>query len=285
MSAHTASRADASTNQHIGSRANKALKASATFWLTVVILGQAAFAIFVAGFYGVSSLQGNFAAWAKNTTLLKGYVVGDTTGNMFFAAHMLIAIVIACSGVLQLIPQIRARAATFHRWNGRIFLLAILAGSMSGLYLTLIRKTSANPIGAIAISLDAILIILFAILAWRAARARDFTAHRQWALRTFIVANGVWFQRLGYLAWMVINQGPVGITKQMDGAFDLFWAFGSYLLPLAVLELYLRAKESGNALLKVATALTISVSTLLMMVGIAGLTLFMWLPLLKRMWL
>ena len=196
---------------------------------------------------------------------------------------MLIAVVIASCGVLQLIPQIRARAAAFHRWNGRIFMLAILAASVSGLYLTWIRRTIANPVGAFAISLDAVLIILFAVFAWRAARARDFTSHRQWALRTFIVANGVWFQRLGYLAWVVINQGPRGITAKMDGPFDVFWAFGSYLLPLAILEFYMRAKESRSVKMKIASAITISVSALLMMVGVAGLTLFLWLPLLKKM--
>ena len=293
MSAHTAQQTSANTNananananadQPIVSRAKTALKVSATFWLAIVIIGQVAFAIFIAGFYGVSSVQGNFAAWAKNTTLLKGYVAGDSTGNLFFAAHMLIAVVIACCGVLQLIPQIRARAAGFHRWNGRVFMLAISVASVSGLYLTWIRKTIANPVSAFAISLDAVLIILFAVFAWRAAQARDFTSHRQWALRTFIVANGVWFQRLGYLAWVVINQGPRGITEKMDGPFDVFWAFGSYLLPLAVLEFYMRAKESRSAKIKIASAITVSVSTLLMMVGIAGVTLFLWLPLLKKM--
>lgn len=214
--------------------------------------------------------------------LLKGYVAGDGTGNAFFAAHVLIAAVIALSGVLQLVPQIRRHAIGFHRWNGRVFMIAILTASLSGLYLTWVRQTNPTLTGAIAVSLDALLIVVFAVLAWRAVRAGDIESHRQWALRTFIVASGVWFQRLGYFAWFILNQGPVGVTKKMDGPFDLFWGFGCYLVPLAVLELYLRAKRGTGTGLKLTTAFIITVGTLLMAVGVVAVAMFMWLPLLKK---
>ncbi len=264
------------------SRANTFLKIAATFWLIVTIIGQWAFMGFVAVFYGSSSLQGHFADWTKNKMLLKGYVAGDTAGNLFFAAHVLIAAVIAFGGVLQLIPQIRARATAFHRWNGRVFMVAVLAASLSGLYLVWVRQTSLTTTGALAISLDAILIIVFAVLAWRAALAHDFIAHRRWALRTFIVASGVWFQRLGYLAWFIINRGPVGVTDKMDGAFDLFWAFGCYLVPLVVLEFYLRAKEDCSTAKQYISGITLVAGILIMLVGVVGTTALMWWPLLAK---
>jgi uncharacterized membrane protein len=261
---------------------SKFLAGSATFWLIVTIIGQLAFFAFIAGFYGPSSLQGNFAEWAKNTNLLKGYVPSDARGNLFFAAHVLLAAVIALGGILQLLPQIRKHAPRLHRWNGRVFMLAIIAASLSGLYLVWVRGTLVNFIGGLAISLDGVLIVAFAIMAWRAARTRDFESHRRWALRTFIVASGVWFMRLGYIAWFIINQGPVGVTKKMDGPFDLFWAFGCYLVPLAVLELYFFAQRSRHTSMKVATAITITVGTVFMSIGVVGASMFMWLPLLKK---
>ncbi len=259
-----------------------ALTRTATLWFTITLLGQWVFAYFIVGFYGSSTLQGNFEDWAKNKSLIKGYVPGDTAGNWAFAAHMLLAAIIVFAGVLQLVPQIRARALAFHRWNGRVFMLAVLAASIGGLYLTWVRGTSRNLISALAISGDAVLIIVFAVLAWRTARARDIAAHRRWALRTFVVAGGVWFMRLGYFGWILINQAPVGITKNMDGPFDRFIAFGCYLVPLAVLELYLRVKDAGSPRLRLSTAAAMFACTGLMGVGIVGATLFLWMPLLAK---
>ena len=59
-----------------------------------------------------------------------------------------------------------------------------------------------------------------------------------------MVANGVFFIRIGVTAWMVLNQGRLSET-----VFYIF-DFASYLLPLAVLELYLRAKDGGGSRLR-----------------------------------
>src|SRR6185503_14280927 len=93
-----------------------ALKAAVRFWFAVTVIGQWAFLYYIAGFYGPSSVSGNFQAWSRNRFLIKGYVPGDTAGNLAFAAHALLAGIIAFGGALQLIPQIRARAMAVHRW-------------------------------------------------------------------------------------------------------------------------------------------------------------------------
>jgi hypothetical protein len=125
-----------------------------------------------------------------------------------------------------------------------------------------------------------VLIISFGLLAWRAAMARDFVAHRRWALRTFMVASGVWFMRVGYMAWLILNQGPAGITETSDGPFDLFWSFASFLLPLALLELYLHAKSGSGVALKFFTSSVVAIFTILTAIGIFGAFNFMWRPLL-----
>jgi hypothetical protein len=51
---------------------------------------------------------------------------------------------------------------------------------------------------------------------------------------------------VGVFAWIIVNRGPVGISDSFDGPFIRFWGFGCYLLPLAVLEPYLRAKKSAG---------------------------------------
>jgi hypothetical protein len=170
-----------------------------------------------------------------------------------------------------------------HRWNGRMFLVAALAAAGSGLYMIWVRGSRANFTAGLATSIDATLIVAFALLTWRAARGRAFDEHRRWALRTYIAVNAVWFQRIGIFGWTTFNGAAVGMTRQFDGWFDLSWAFGCYLLPLAVLELYLRADERGSPQGKYATAACILFLTFLTGYGVYAAYAFVWQPFLRTL--
>ena len=257
-----------------------ALKAAAGLWVLVTLLGQWAFLYYIAAFYGAATLSGNFQAWSRNTVLFKGYVAGDMAGNLVFGAHVLLAAVVALGGTVQLLPQIRRRAIAFHRWNGRVFLTTAMVAAIAGLYMVWVRGASANLLGALAISLDAALILVFAAQAWRTARGRNVTDHRRWAMRAFLAANGVWFYRVGFMAWIAINRGPVGSTSHLDGPFDIFWEFGSYLVPLGVLELYLRTTGGSGQHARMAMAGGLLASSILTAIGCVAAYVIMWKPLL-----
>ena len=264
-------------------RANIVLAASVRFWFVTALLGQWVFLYYIAAFYDAATLRGDFAAWSKNPLLLKGYVAGDTAGNLAFAAHLLLASIVTFGGALQLIPQIRTHVVSIHRWNGRLFLLTAVAAATSGLYMIWVRGSRQNFTSGFAASIDAVLIIVCAVLAWRAARSLAIANHRRWALRTYIVANGVWFQRVGIFGWTAFHQAPVGMTKHFDGWFDLTWAFGCYLLPLAVLELYLRVKDSAGPGGRYATAVGILLLTAAMGFGIYAAYMYVWQPALWKL--
>lgn len=243
------------------------LTASARFWFLLVVIGQWAFLYYIVVFYGPSTATGNFQAWTKNTLLQKGYVEGDTAGNLTFAVHALLAAVIAFGGALQLTPAIRNRFPAFHRWNGRIFMTTAIGLSLAGLYLVWVRSTNPTFLGSLSLTLNAALIVGCAVMAWAKARARDFDAHRRWAMRTFMVANAQWFIRVGFMAWVILNQGPVAMK-----AFNTVWQFGCYLVPLAILELYLRTQDRAGPTGRLAMAGGLFAATLVMAVGIAGFT-------------
>ena len=253
--------------------ADAALQGAATLWFVTAVLGQWAFVYYIAGFYGSSTLTGNFHAWSRNTDLLKGYVAGDTAGNLFFAAHVLLAAVISFGGALQLVPQIRARALLFHRWNGRLFMLTALGISLDGLYLVWGRHATTGLLGSVTVSLDAVLIIAFVIVAWLKARAGQIAAHRRWALRGYLVANAQWFFRVGVFGMMMV-------AKPWVGSFYVVWGFGCYLAPLAVLELYLRAQNGAGPAGRLAMAGALSMVAVLIVVGTLGVYLNSWRPLL-----
>jgi uncharacterized membrane protein len=262
---------------NLGSLADRALKAAARFWFITAVIGQWIFVAYVAIFYGGAAIEGNLAKW--NKTLPHGYVPGDTMNNFAVAAHLLLAVIVTAGGPLQLIPSLRSKMPKLHRWNGRVYLLAVVATSVAGLYMVWTDGTVGGTIQHLGISLDAVLIIAFAILALRRAMTRDLAAHRRWALRLFMVVNGVWFFRVGLMFWIFVNRGPAGFDpKTFTGPFLDVWSFGDYLLPLLVLELYLRARDRGTAGFRLTTAAIVLIATIAMGIGIAVATMGMWLP-------
>jgi hypothetical protein len=253
--------------------ANGALRAATSLWLAVTVVGQWLFFWYLAAFYVRAIVSGHAEQWNRNENLFKGYAPGDTAWNVQFGAHVVMAAVIALGGSLQLVPRVRARALAFHRWNGRAFMVTALGGAVTGLWMTLVRRVglSGGSIGSVAVSVDALLIVAFAVQAWREARAGRIDAHRRWALRLFMAANGVWFLRLGLYGWYVLT-GGVGLTDALDGPANVVFDFGSYLLPLAVLELHQRASRGDSARSKVTAASVLALATVYMAVGVFALT-------------
>jgi len=263
----------------LSSSADTALKVAARFWFIIAVIGQWLFAFYVAASYGISGIQGHFTAWNKGA---HRYIPGDTVGNIAIAAHLFIAVIILAGGPLQLIPQIRSKAPRFHRWNGRFYIPAVFMTSLAGLYLVWVRGTIGDVVQHLGVSLDAVLIMIFSVLALRSALARDFRTHGRWALRLFMVVNGVWFFRIGLMLWILINKGPVGFDSQtFTGPFISFLSYANYLLPLAVLELYLWTKEQPGALRRFAMATVLGVLTLGMAVGVFAATKVLWIPRVK----
>ena len=241
-----------------------ALSAAAKLWLAVTIVGQAVFLYYIVGFYGAPTLAGDFAAWNRQPMLQRGYVAGDTVGNLAFAVHVMLAAVIVLAGTLQFFPQIRARALWLHRWNGRVFLTAAIAASLAGFYMVWFRgAATGGPIGAVSITLNAALVLAFAGLAWRAALGRDIASHQRWAMRAFMVTNGVFWLRLLFPGWILITRAePSALTFHV-------LSFASYLLPLAVLEIYLRTRDAGGVA-RLGAAALLAACTAYMCVGIFG---------------
>ena len=253
------------------------LKGSGVIWFLAAAAGQIAFIYYITVYYGGRTLSGNYAGW-NDREIIDGYIAGDDSGNVMFAAHVLLAAVITLGGLAQLIPQIRNRFRAFHRWNGRVFMAIALFLAINGLILTWGRGTYLSVISGVAVSVNGVLILAFVAMAWRFAAARRIDDHRRWAMRLFLAVNGVWFFRVGMMAWIILNQGPVGMTRNLDGPADIAIAFGSYLIPLAILEIYFAAQRSARLAPKLGASLIVLASTAVMAVGIFGAIAFMWGP-------
>jgi uncharacterized membrane protein len=260
----------------LSSVADGALKAAARFWFVVTVIGQLAFAFAIASFFGLTALRGDFHGWSKFIT--HGYVPGDTIGNLAVAMHVASAAIIMLAGAVQLVPGVRNRFPAFHRWNGRIYMLTVVILSLAGLYMTWIRGSVGGPFQHLISTLGAVLIWLCAAMALRYALARDFKTHRRWALRFFLVASGSWFFRLMFFLYMLVF-GPVALDPTtLQGPLLTSISFAQYLVPLAVLEIYLRAQDGSRAPRRLATAAGLFVLTLAMGAGIFAVSMAIWVP-------
>ncbi len=255
-------------------RARSALKRSAAIWFAAAVVGQWIFIAYLLAHYVLPALAGGLAAWSDHD-LATGYVEGDPWGNLAVAMHVFLAMLVLGSGQLQLVPSLRARRPAFHRWSGRVYMMGAVIIALAGLYMVWIRgNPRAGLLEHIGTSSGAVLIIAFAVKALYCALERDIRAHRRWALRLFMVVSGVWFIRLGYGLWFLLG-GSSAIELK---TFSVFISYAQYLVPLAVLELYLRTGENGGAYSRFAVAALILCFAFVMGIGIHQATVALWIP-------
>ena len=103
------------------------------------------------------------------------------------------------------------------------------------------------------------------------AFAQDPAAIRDWTQAV---------EEIGY-DYIDVPDHVLGVDRQarpdFDGPFVRAWAFGCYLAPLAMLELYLAAERRGP-LPRFAAAAGLGLLTLAAGIGIFGAVMAMWLP-------
>jgi uncharacterized membrane protein len=255
---------------------HRALSAAAGLWFVVATLGQWAFAWFIVAFFTPPLISGDLPA-LNDKPHITGYVPGDHVGNLQLLLHVYLGAAVTFAGVLQLVPALRRRWPALHRWNGRLFLVAAVVATLSGFYLTLVRGSQLNLASTISISLNGVLILLFAALAWRSARRRDFTAHRRHALRAYLLVNGVWFLRIGMML-AGLGLSLFGYTLSYDSAVFVAISVLSWIAPIAFLQLYLAAEAGSRHAFRYAVAALFVVLSLLTAAAGLAAAIFMWWP-------
>jgi hypothetical protein len=258
-----------------------ALGISVRIWFAVLFVGQLLFAFYILSYYGGAAAYGDLSRWNRN--LAQGYSGDHPMGNAMLAGHLLFAALITIGGPLQLIPALRARYPVFHRWLGRSYILAAFTLAVTGLYLILSgRKVVGDSVQHAGFVIDALVILLCATMALRYALVRDFTTHRRWALRLFLVVSSAWFYRIGLFFWLLVSGGPLGFDPvTFTGPFLTFLSFGQFLVPLLGLEIYLRVQNGDRLARRIAVASGFLVLTLAMVVGITATATGLWLPRIK----
>ena len=259
------------------SRSKFVLKSAASGWFVVAGFGQLIFVAYLFGFYGRTAAWGQFDAW--NQIFPRAHVAGHPAHNTAIVVHLVFAALITLGGLLQLMTGVRRWLPRFHRWNGRVYLISAWVMGAGGLAMVWSGTNVGDMPQHIAISINAVLIMLCAVMVLRHALARRFVLHRRWALRLFLVVSGVWFFRIGLTFWILVNQGAVGFNPAtFTGPALTTIAFAQYLLPLALLQLYFHTQDRAGSRGHVLMAGGLFASTLFTAVGIVAASMMLWLP-------
>lgn len=84
-------------------------------------------------------------------------------------------------GSFQLISW-RGPRRTWHRWAGRVYVLACLSSAVAGLWLAL--HATAGAIASLGFGLLAVAWFVTTLQGWRKAMARQLDQHRRWMIRS-----------------------------------------------------------------------------------------------------
>ena len=148
-------------------------------------------------------------------------------------------------------------------------MLTAVTLSVAGLYMTWFRGSVGDLSVHLGSTLNAVLIWLCGGMALRYALARDLRNSSPLGSSLLPGRKCVVVFRIGFFLSFLIFKGPFGFDPvTFRGPFLTFMTFAQYLIPLAVLEIYLRAQDHPGALRRMATAGMLFVLTLVMGVGL-----------------
>ena len=170
------------------------------------------------------------------------HAAGAWLTNPAIFGHMLAGAAVTLLAPLQLVPAIRARAPSVHRWSGRALVAGALVAGAGGLAFIALRGTIGGWPMDLGFALYGLLLMLAAVQTYRHARAGDRERHRAWALRLFVLAIGSWIYRVHYTLWYLVF-GDLGRAPDFSGPFDLTQNVAFYLPYLVLLELWLRRRR------------------------------------------
>jgi uncharacterized membrane protein len=103
--------------------------------------------------------------------------------TLWLTTHAGFAATALLMGAVQFNHALRERRPSIHRRVGRVYVVSCLVGAAAGLVLAM--GSSAGPVASTGFGGLAIAWMVVNVLGWQSARARHFTAHRRWMIRSW----------------------------------------------------------------------------------------------------
>lgn len=152
--------------------------------------------------------------------------------------HIIFGMTAILIGPFQFFPSIRKKYTRIHRLSGRIYLLAILIGALSAIWLAIFDRIMVREQFIFAtgiLGLAAAWLITSGMALW-SVKKRNFEQHREWMVRSYVVTCGFTTFRI-----VAIN---INQFIQLDGReMGDIMAWACWAVPLLVTEVILQARK------------------------------------------
>ena len=152
----------------------------------------------------------------------------------YLVPHLLAGLVAIVLGPLQFWPRIRNGYPKVHRVTGRIYLSAIVIGSLAGMGLAL--TTAVTPTYAAGLFALACAWLATSAMAFIAIKQRNFVQHKEWMIRSYVVTFAFVVFRL-----VVDSLAYLEIGDRSSNATTMAWA--CWVVPLLLTEMVLQGRK------------------------------------------
>ncbi|MDJ0992171.1 MAG: DUF2306 domain-containing protein [Dinoroseobacter sp.] len=204
--------------------------------LAVLCLLVLPFVIYALGF----GWRGLTRDLSEETYLWRPEAPGPTNALM---VHMIAGAVITLLVPLQAALGVSRRAPEVHRFMGRCLVVASLVTAFGGLWYIAHVGTIGGQLMDVGFTFYGALMLLAALKLTLRAWEKDWSAHRDWALRLVVLALASWMFRVHYGLWFLLT-GGVRSQPDLRGIFDQVQVFAFYVPYLLALELWLRRRRA-----------------------------------------
>ncbi|MGW0788931.1 DUF2306 domain-containing protein [Streptomyces sp. NPDC002911] len=198
----------------------------------------------IAAYFSGQYTQGTLDELSRNEVgLANGYADKPLPVQLTFYVHIISAGLALALGPWQFSRRIRVRRRALHRWIGRVYLVGVALGSLSGLVMSVF-----NTAGMVGFFGFGSLSVLWGWTAWQAyktIRARDIRSHQAWVIRNFALTYAavtlrLWYGVLTGVQLPFMDSGD-SVETIMDNAY-LPLGFLCWLPNLVVAEFMIRRR-------------------------------------------
>lgn len=161
-----------------------------------------------------------------------------------FFIHAFTAILVLPAGFTQFSRRLRRRAPQWHRRVGGLYLWAVLlVAAPSGLLIGI--HANGGFWSQLAFCLLAVLWFAFTWQAWRAAKRRDWTAHRDFMIRSFALAlSAITLRAWKYVLVAVFQPRPMDLYRLVAW---LGWVLNLLIAEMIIYYLHQKLSENQKA--------------------------------------
>lgn len=252
------------------------LQRASSLLVVIVWLSAILFGLFILAFYAFSLITDDFSNW--NKVLPDLYDPAHKMATFSIGIHFLCGGIILVLGCIQVMKRIRDAYPVFHRWVGRVYVLASIVAALGGLSFIFLKGTVGGTPMDLGFGLYGVIMLVTAILTIYFARLKQFNQHRAWALRLFAVAIGSWLYRMEYGFWYMLFDG-YGSTRDLTGPFDVIMNFFFYIPNLLVAEIIIgNLKVFKSNGMKIFGSVILFCASLFILVGTYYFTKHLWGP-------